>query len=50
MPATGSLATSASKLIRATLATGAINVEHEQRLADELRRLWASYTALELTA
>lgn len=31
-------------------ARRAHNVEHEQRLADELRRLWARYSALERAA
>ena len=28
-------------------ARDAFNVEHERRLADELRRLWSRYAALE---
>jgi hypothetical protein len=31
-------------------ARRAHNVEHEQRLANELRRLWARYAALERVA
>jgi hypothetical protein len=31
-------------------ARRAHNVEHEQRLADELRKLWARYAALERVA
>lgn len=31
-------------------ARRAFNVDHEQRLADELRRVWARFTALERVA